>query len=407
MQTDYDVIIVGGGLVGASLACALAAGPTRVALIEAIPYGAPAQPSYDDRTVALSYASKLIFSALEVWPHIEADSIAPIHAIHISDRGRLGTAHLDRGDVGTDALGYVVNARALGAALIARLKTKLNVTLIAPATLSGLAIETNVATVTLLESGPARTLSAKLIVGADGAQSRVRELLAIPAHQRDYGQTAIVTTITPERPHEHIAYERFTASGPLALLPRNGGRCAAVWSVPPTTAKALMQLPDAEFLTQLNEAFGARLGNFTRLGKRQSYPLILTKVDRHHQGRAVLIGNAAHSLHPVAGQGFNLGLRDVALLAEMVLDALRAGHDIGAANLLQRYVDLRRRDTQATTAFTDGLARLFSNTRAPLVFGRNLSLLAVDMVPAMKRALLRRTMGLAGHLPRVLRGLPL
>ncbi len=407
MTPDYDVIVIGGGVVGASLACALGTGPLRVAVIEAVPYGAASQPSYDDRTVALSYASRLIFSAFDVWPQIDPASISPIHTIHISDRGRFGSAHLDRRDVGTDALGYVVDARALGAALMARLATQTNVHLIAPATVQALEIQSDHATVGLLQQGAVHQLCAKLVIGADGAQSQVRELLGIPAQRRDYGQTAIVTTVTPERPHEQAAYERFTPSGPLALLPRNGGHCAVVWSVAPNAAQALLRLTDAEFLAQLQTAFGARLGTFSRLGKRSSYPLTLTKIDRYRAGRALLIGNAAHSLHPVAGQGFNLGLRDVALLAELLLDAVRAGDDIGSDTLLERYIALRRRDTHAMTLFTDSLARVFTDVRAPITFGRNLSLLAVDMVPGAKRALLRRTMGLAGHLPRVLRGLPL
>ena len=407
MAHDYDVIVVGGGLVGASLACALADTPLRIAVVEAVPYAAAAQPSFDDRSVALAFASRLILTALGVWPRIPAGELSPIKAIHISDRGRPGSTHLDTRDAGTEALGYVVPARALGAALIAQMQTARNIEVLAPARLTALRIEVDTAVATVAQNDEAHTLRARLIVAADGARSQVRNLLGIEARTRDYDQIAIVSNAIPGLPHKGVAYERFTASGPLAVLPHTQGRCAIVWSVTPARAQALLALDDAAFLSALQAEFGARLGRFSALGARQSYPLSLTQVAQTVHARVALIGNAAHTLHPVAGQGFNLGLRDVATLAELVRDAVGAGSDIGHTDLLARYRAWRARDTRAMTAFTDGLVRLFSNDRLPLVATRNAALLAIDLIPPAKRALLRRTMGLAGELPRTLRGLPL
>ena len=417
MTHDYDVIIVGGGLVGASLACALADTPLRVAVVEAVPYTTAAQPSFDDRSVALAFASRLILTALNVWPRIARDDLSPIKAIHISDRGRPGSTHLSAHDAGTEALGYVVPARVLGAALIAQMQTAHNVELLAPARLSALRIELDAAVATIAERTNAqatdaqgeavRSLRARLIVAADGARSVVRGLLGIEAHTRDYGQVAIVSNAVPGRAHNGVAYERFTPSGPLAVLPHTQGRCAIVWSVAPARAQELLALDDAGFLVALQTEFGARLGRFSALGARQSYPLSLTQVAQTVHARVALIGNAAHTLHPVAGQGFNLGLRDVVTLAELVRDSFTAGGDIGDSAVLARYRAWRARDTRAMTAFTDGLVRLFSNDRLPLVATRNAALLAIDLLPPAKRALLRRTMGLAGELPRALRGLPL
>lgn len=206
--------------------------------------------------------------------------------------------------------------------------------------------------------------------------------------------------------HHDTAYERFTSSGPLALLPMRDDRCAVVWSVPPRDVETMLGVSDAEFLARLQTRFGDRLGRFSRVGRRNAYPLALTRVSAHVRARVALVGNAAHTVHPVAAQGFNLGLRDVATLAEVVTDAARAGEDIGALAVLERYARWRRRDNLATTLLTDGLIRAFSNSFAPLALARNLGLIGVDLLPPVKRGLMRRTMGLAGKLPRLARGLP-
>jgi len=247
-------------------------------------------------------------------------------------------------------------------------------------------------------------LRARLLVAADGARSRVRELTGIPVRQVDYGQTAIVVNLTPEYPHRQVAYERFTPSGPLALLPMSGNRCAAVWSVRRHAVDELLALKNEDFCQRLQAQFGERLGAFQNPGKRQAFPLNLTYVREPAWPRLVFIGNAAHALHPVAAQGLNLGLRDVATLAQTVA---HTQNDIGGSALLQQYADWRKRDHMAMTGFTDGLVRVFSNTFLPVVIARNLGLLALDLLPPVKRALVRRTMGLAGRLPRLARGIPL
>jgi 2-octaprenyl-6-methoxyphenol hydroxylase len=251
------------------------------------------------------------------------------------------------------------------------------------------------------------TVTAQLVVAADGADSVLRERAGIASLQTDYGQTAIVSNVTPQLPHRNIAYERFTDSGPLALLPMSEGRCAVVWTVTSEQADTVMALDDAAFLEQLQERFGQRLGRLTHVGRRQAWPLCLLSAQCSVAERLALIGNAIHTLHPIAGQGFNLGARDVAALAEVIVDALRAGEDLGSARVLARYADWRRRDHANVTVFTDGLARLFTLPVPGLGLARSAGMLGLDLLPSAKRLLTRLTMGRSGRMPRLSRGLPL
>lgn len=408
IKPDYDILIVGGGLVGASLALALARSELHIGIIESQQWRLSLAPAYDDRTLALAYGSRRIFEALGLWPAIaERAGATPIRRIHISDRGHFGIARLDAADAGIEALGHVVETPGLGAVLYRALQGSAALEVIAPATMQALSFVNDMARVHLKRDGIDSTITARLIVGADGGRSQVREAVGIGAHTKDYGQTAIVANVTPAQAHDHIAYERFTGDGPLALLPMRDNRCTVVWSMRHEQARAMLAWDDELFLRQLQERFGDRLGEFRKAGRRNGYPLVLTQVDAHIRARVVLIGNAAHTLHPVAGQGFNLGLRDVATLSQVLVEALRDGRDIGHLGVLAQYARSRRHDTRAVTGLTDGLIRVFANSLPPLVVARNIGLITADLLPPLKRALIRRTSGLAGPLPRLARGLPL
>lgn len=411
MMTDaksgtYDILIGGGGLVGASLACALSGHGLRIGLIEAVPYGEPGQPSYDDRAIALAAGTQRIFTGMGLWPALES-RVTPIHRIHVSDRGRFGFARLDRAEEGVPALGYVALGRDLGAVLSARLAQCADVELIAPARVTGVEFAADTAQVRIAAGAGERSLATRLLVAADGAQSTLRDLLDIPTTTWEYGQTALIANVTPQRPHDNVAYERFTDSGPLALLPMSDARCALVWTLRDDQVDSVMALDDAAFLARLQERFGQRLGRLLRVGRRSAYPLRLVRARESVRPRLALIGNAAHTLHPIAGQGFNLGLRDVAALAEVLLDARRDGRDIGDAAVLARYADWRQGDHRRVIAFTDGLTRVFTSPLPPLAWARDLGMLALDLCPPAKRLFARLTMGQAGRLPRLVRGLGL
>ncbi len=380
--------------------------PCASGLVESKPFATRTQPDYDERSIALSYGSQRIFSAMGLWPAL-ADSCAPIRRIQISDRGHFGAARLDAAEEGVAALGYVAPARVIGQALAARLASFANIELLCPAQVDTVRLDADAAEVSIQVGDVSRVLRSRLIVAADGAHSLVREQLGIETAHWQYDQTAVIANITPERPHADTAYERFTDTGPLALLPLTDDRCALVWTVRTAQVDALLQLDDAAFLAALQERFGQRLGRLLKVGTRQAYPLNLVRARESVRARLALIGNAAHSLHPVAGQGFNLGLRDVAALADVLVEALRDGVDLGNLAVLQRYAAARRRDQRGVIAFTDGLARIFANPLAPVALARNLGLIAVDLLPPCKHFLSRRTMGLAGHLPRLARGLSL
>lgn len=405
MQAEFDVVIVGGGMVGAAMACALRDTELRIALVDAAPPPAASPPTYDDRTVALADGSRRIFESLGVWSAL-APQAAAIQQIHISDRGRFGCTRLNAADAGLPALGYVVANRAVAAASYGAINGVQTITVYAPATAERIDIAADGARVTLSTATGGQALRARLVIAADGAESPIRTMLGLAAQRVDYGQVAIVTAVTPSQPGAGTAFERFTPDGPLALLPANE-RYVVVWSLPRPRAEALLALDDRAFLATLQEQFGDRLGTFTRVGRRQLHPLALTHVAEHVRERVALIGNAAHTVHPVAGQGFNLGLRDVATLAQVIVDATRAGQDIGTLDVLQRYADWRARDNRTIAGFTHSLIRIFSNDYLPVTLARNLGLIAVDLLPPLKRRFIRVTSGLAGQLPRLARGQPL
>lgn len=403
---EYDLVIVGGGMVGASLAIALAGRGMRMALVEAHVPGASTQPSYDDRAIALAYGTRCVFEAVGIWPDLHTLA-EPILDIHVSDRGHFGMTRLHAVDEGVPALGYVVTARALGRTLIERLRQVDGLDVVAPARLVRFHDAGERVRVEVEQDGLVRWLDCALLVAADGGESAVRNQLGVPVRRWTYGQSAVVSNLTPAQPHGGTAFERFTDTGPLALLPMDEGRCALVWTVADDRVDAVLALEDAAFLAAIQERFGYRLGRFLRVGRRSTYPLSLVRARESVRGRTVIVGNAAHTLHPIAGQGFNLGIRDVAALAEVVDDAFVAGDDIGAAATLSAYADWRRADQRRIALATDGLARLFANPLGPLRFARNLGLLALEFLPGLKHPLAQAAMGRAGRQPRLGRGVPL
>jgi len=406
MSPDADVLIIGGGLVGASLACALGQAGVRVTIVEASPLRVDQQPGYDERSIALAQGSQRIFSGLGLWSSLQ-EQVCPIHTIHVSDRGHFGFTRLHREQEGVPALGYVATARVLGKVLLERLAELDTVRVLAPAQLAGFRVGDDTVEAELVIDDRTVSCSANLLVAADGAQSSIRTQLGIETTQRDYRQTAVIANVTPDRPHANIAYERFTDTGPMALLPMTDQRSALVWTVRPEQSDELMALNDAEFLSRLQARFGYRLGRFLKVGRRNAYPLFLLRARESVRPRMALIGNAIHTLHPVAGQGFNLGLRDVAALAEVVIDAQRNGRDIGGSTVLDRYADWRQADQRRVAFFTDSMVRLFSLSFPPVTWARDAGMLALDICPPAKRWFGRLTMGRSGHLPRLARGLNL
>jgi len=391
----YDLVIVGGGLVGASLALALEPAGVSVAVVEPAAADAGEQPSFDARTVALTYNARQIYAGLGVWEPIAAHA-EMILEIHISERGGCGMTHLSRAAAGTEALGYVVAARVLGQALHRRMRDSDAVALYCPATAQRLRRGDLGVEVSVSSPAGGATLNAALVVLADGGRSPLAAQAGVRAAPTAYRQCAIVSVVETDCDHRGRAFERFTAEGPLALLPHSDKRYAVVWSTALPQATARMALGDDAFIDALQTAFGDRAGNFSRPAARARYALYHGAAARPIARRAVSIGNAAHLVHPVAGQGFNLGLRDAAALAAVIARARRAGCDLGGPEVLEQYAALRRRETARVSAFTDGLIRVFGSRRRTVRVARNVALAGIECCPPVKRLLLRRTMGMAG-----------
>ncbi len=400
MTNDYDVLIVGGGLAGGSLALALRSSGLNVAVVEAISDEQRQSSAASNRALALAHGSKWLLEQLGVWSDVRKRAI-PIKTIHISDRGHFGKTRLLAEEEGVDALGYVAVARILEDSISKGLTTS-NIERICPARLIGMQTGSESVCVSLKKGKECLNLNVGLVVGADGGNSTVRRLANISEYTRDYCQTAIIAVIKPEVSPNFTAYERFTASGPLALLPTEDGCYSVVWTQKSEDAESIATLSDAEFNQELQTAFGHWLGELSYCGSRGAFPLELVQADSMISDRTVLVGNAVHQLHPIAGQGLNLGLRDIAVLAEMLIQDCGADKDPGADQLLHRFAKSRKEDHDRVIGFTDGLVSIFSNDWVPLSIARNLGLFGLDCLPWAKHAVARYAMGLGSRMPRLI-----
>lgn len=403
-QPDCDVLVVGGGLVGASLAMALSPLGLRVTLLEAMPPRAPAPPSFDDRTLALGTASVRILEGIGLWPDL-AENATPIRQVTVTERGRPGRVVMDAAAMGLDRFGNVVEARVFGAAAMAKVATLPGVNVCCPARAESLSQDDHSVTVDgSLDGTPARW-TARLVIGADGAASKVRDMVGIGAREHDYEQAAIICNVTPELAHGNRAFERMTPTGPFALLPHAGKRCGLVWCAPSEAANDLLECDDEGFLARATERSGGVLGRLLRCGKRSHYPLRRVAPLRDREGRVLLLGNAAHAIHPVGAQGFNLGLRDIAVLAELIADAQLSGaEDPGDRALLDAYVAWRQPDREATMGWSHDMVRLFASSSRLTRTARSAALAVVGLSPALQRRMASRAMGYRGRVPRLALG---
>lgn len=385
-----QLAIIGGGLVGASLALALQSGAKargwQIVLVEPFAPGDSYQPSYDARSTALSFGTRQIYERLGLWPAISPRAEA-ITQIHVSDRGRFGAARLSAEDEGVAALGYVVENAWLGHCLWQALDPEV-VSWRCPAEVTRLQALGDGYRLTLNDE---EILDCDLAVLADGGRSGLREQLGIAVKHTPYGQTALIANISPTEQHAGQAFERFTDEGPMAMLPLADNRCALVWTRPGNDAARLQALDERAFLDELQQAFGYRLGALRQVGARHTYPLALVEAQEQVRPHLVVLGNAAHSLHPVAGQGYNLALRDTLALADCLL---ASPAPLGDFATLQRYLSTQQQDQALTVGFSDRVTRLFGRNESLLVAGRTLGLLGLDLLPPAKRWFARQAMGL-------------
>ena len=400
----YDVAVAGGGAVGAALACALADSGAKVLLADPSAAAPESSPAFAPRPLALSLASRRILASLGVWEELGAGA-TPIESIQISEAGRFGTVRLEAAECGTASFGSVVAASALGTALADAVARRATVHRtdgrIADASVSADLVTSQVTEPT---GGASFPFSASLLVVADGGRSTLRDALGIGTTIRDYRQCAIGSVVTARAPRAHTAFERFTPAGPVALLPMGGARYGLVWCCDERDAERIAGLPERAFVQALGTIFGGRLDGFVSADERARFRLRLVRARTVVADRIVLVGNAANHLHPVAGQGFNLGMRDVACLAEVIAAARREGETCGDASVLERYRRWRAPDHAVVARFTDALVDIFAHRFSPAAPLRARALAALDLAPPLKRLLARRAMGLAGRVPRLALG---
>ncbi len=402
-NTDYDLLIAGGGMVGSTLACALGDTDLKIALLEGLPLDRIRPGAeLDSRVSAISRASQRIFAAVGAWDGIAASRVSPFRDMRVWDAAGFGSIHFDSAALGEPLLGWIIENRVIQFALLERARRLPAVELFCPAALDAAeALENGFWRVRLTDG---REFTTRLLVGADGAQSKVRQWAGIATSGWGYDQNAVVANVRTAEPHQETAWQRFLPTGPLAFLPLADGRCSIVWAAPPARAEVLLALDESAFAEALAEAFDQRLGAIIEVGPRAAFPLRLQHTHAYVQPGLALIGDAAHVIHPLAGQGVNLGLLDAATLAEVILEAVTAGQDVGSLKVLRRYERWRKGDNLLMMGLMDGFKRLFGNTLPPVRLARNLGLNLTDAAGPLKNLIARRAMGLAGDLPRLARG---
>lgn len=389
-MAQFDVVIAGGAMAGATLALALnklSQGALKIAVVEPFKVDHQAHPGFDSRSIALSYGTVQILESFQLWEAIKPVATAITH-IHVSDRGHAGMTDIRDSDFHVEALGYVVELADVGRIYQQKLEAADNITMLCPDSVQAISRTSEQVTIQLASNAE---IQAKLLVAADGAISTCCEQLEATLDEHDFEQVAVIANVVASEPHHGRAFERFTEHGPVALLPMSDNRLSLVWCVSPEDADATMALDDQEFLSQLQHQFGWRLGRLEKVGQRASYPLILRHRKQNISHRFAIVGNAAQTLHPIAGQGFNLGIRDVASLAEEVCQQL---DDAGSYAGLMRFRQRREQDRNSTIMLTSSLVHLFSNDWLTTRLGRNLGLGIIDNFPPLKGPVLRRTLGL-------------
>lgn len=395
-----DVIIIGGGPAGSTQACALAMHGLKVVIIDQLAPEVTMQASFDGRTTAIAYGSSNIYRGIDVWPLFEPFA-SPILDIRVSDENSPMHMHYDHQDIGTEPMGYILPNLKMRQVLYSKATSYDNLEWIAPAKVTSLDCNDNSVEVTL-DNGT--HLSAKVLIAADGRHSQMRDLVGIPLTKWSYKQNAIVCMISHELPHEGVAHEHFLPTGPFAALPMQGNNSSIVWSLREDLSPALMKMNPEKFAAAMQEKFGDSLGKLTLESQRWCYPLGVQFASTYIDKRFVMIGDAAHVIHPIAGQGLNMGLRDVAALTESLVDAYRLGLDIGGHTTLDRYQRCRRFDNMSLIAVTDTLTRLFSNNIRPLKFLRDSGLGVMNSIPSAKKFLMKHAVGMVGNLPKLVAG---
>jgi 2-octaprenyl-6-methoxyphenol hydroxylase len=395
-----DILISGAGVVGMTLAYALANQGFQIILIDGLNIKKSLNDEFDGRSYAISYAPYIMLKTIGLWDKI-GHHAQPINEINVTDGNSPLFLHFDKAELGNEPLGQMVEVRHIRMGLYEVIKAHANIKLFSPETIASTEITMKQAKVTLVSG---RSVITSLVIGAEGRNSLSRLENDIKIRVWDYNQTGIVTTVQHELDHQGIAHEKFYPSGPFAILPLQNNCSSIVWCEPPEKAQMIMSLSEKAFNAELMKKFGTFLGEAKSIGKRWSYPLTMQLSDDYVSERFCLIGDAAHSIHPIAGQGFNLGLRDIAALTEVLVDARKLGSDIGSPIVLDRYVRWRRTDNNVLALAMDGLTKLFSNDITPIKYARQAGLAIVNTMPDVKKFFMRHARGTVGKLPKLLKG---